>query len=164
MLKKIERSNADKILRRFANRIKPIGFIRTKTTFFVRDTDLVAEFIHVHKYTFGPYFRIHTCIRVLNDARDFIALTGPIESEFKTKTYKFEFDESKESVENCAEEMANFVENESVPWFKRWENTKLLLDDDSPLNDQDKQYLTDAMQGNVIKKYVEQSRALLKLQ
>ena len=163
-LKKLERSNADKVLRRFASQIKEIGFIRTKPTFFVRETNLIAEFIHVHKYSFGPYFRIHTCIRVLNDSRESIALTGPIEKDFKASEYKFEYESSIESVEVCANEMATFVKKESESWYQQWSDRNSLLQDNSPLHDQDKLYLKEAILGKSVKSNVLRSKKLLKIE
>ncbi len=162
-LKIVERSNADKVLRRFANRIKMYGFIRTKPTYFVRESELVVEFIQIHKYSFGPCFRVQTCIRVLNDSREYIALNGPSETDFKPTKYKFDYEQSIESVEACAKIMENFVKNKSVPWYKKWNDRKSLLQENSPLDDQAKLYLKEAIQGKTVDAHVVLSRNLLKI-
>jgi hypothetical protein len=65
-LKPIERSNAGKVLRRFAKQLLPLGY-RRKSTFFAREAGHIIQFLHLHKFSFGPNFRMHVCIRVLNE-------------------------------------------------------------------------------------------------
>ena len=162
MDKKQERSNADKVLRRFANRIKAHDFVRTKPTFFVREVDLLAEFIHIHKYTFGPNFRMHVCLRVLNEPLDFIALSGPTDRELQNGT-NFQYGSDIESVETCAARMAEFVTNHAEPWFSRWRDRKSLLSQESPLYDEQKSALEEAINGNSKTENVLKSKAELKI-
>ena len=162
MDKRIERSNADKVLRRFANKIKNQGFTRTKPTYFVRDAGLVIEFIHIHKYTFGPCFRMHVCIRILNEARDYIALLGPTEAELCAGIL-FEYTQSEESVESCAETMAKFVVECVEPWYLQWSDRASLLGENSPLYPDQKIDLEAALRGNISDKNTAISRSLLKI-
>ncbi len=55
----------------------PLGFEAGGTVFFIRRREWVAEFIHLHEYSFAPGYRIHLGIRVLNDAFAALALNGP---------------------------------------------------------------------------------------
>ncbi|MGX5200838.1 hypothetical protein [Aliikangiella sp. IMCC44632] len=160
--KKLEQSNGQKILRRFANKIKELGFVRTKPTFFVRDRDYTLEFIHVHKFSFGPYYRIHVCIRVKNDSRDFIALQGPIDKELLSGV-TFEFDENEGSIELCASKMAFFVKEEAEEWYENWQDVNCLLEDTSPLGDSEKDSLKDALEGKNDLDRVKLSMGLLKI-
>jgi hypothetical protein len=162
MDKKLERSNADKVLRRFANHIKKYGFNRTKPTFFVREAGPVVEFIHIHKYTFGPCFRMHICFRVLNESKDFVALAGPTEREL-LQGVRFDFGKAIESVESCAKDMSDFMANYVEPWFNKWSDRSLLLEDSSPLYDDQKLALEAALNDSSNSSNVELSKSLLKV-
>lgn len=162
MDKKLEKSNADKVLRKFAKKIAKYGFLRTKPTYFVRESELVLEFIHVHKYTFGPCFRMHVCIRVLNESSDSVALAGPTEKELQQQI-QFVYDASAESLESCAEIMSGFVEQHVEPWFKKWSERKLLLQKESPLYHHQKEALEAALRGEASIFNLELSKALLKI-
>jgi hypothetical protein len=160
--KNTERSNTQKVLRLFAKKIKELGFDRTKPTFFVRESDFVIEFLHLHKFSFGPCFRMHICIRVLNDTRSFVALSGPSEKELDS-TVSFDFDDSKESIEGCATNMAEFVVTHVEPWFQQWAKGEALLNDNSPLHDDDKVSLREALNGKAEEKNIELSKQLFKI-
>ena len=162
MDKKTERSNADKVLRLFAKNIKELGFFRTKPTFFVRETDLVLEFIHLHKYSFGSCFRMHICLRVLNEDLDFLALAGVTEQDLLDKA-RFDYGDSIESVQACAVSMSEFVLSFANPWFLKFEDQSLLLKNDSPLYDDQKVALKAAMAGKSKEENVQKSKSLLKI-
>jgi hypothetical protein len=102
-LKRIERSNAGKVLRRFANGIAPSGY-RRKSTYFSREFGHLIQFLHVHKFSFGPQFRIHVCLRVLNEPQSFVALQG-IESGDFADYRSLSFEDSESSIIRCAERM-----------------------------------------------------------
>lgn len=70
MEKKIETSGKNKIYRKLAKHLADLDFERTKTTFYTRSKEYVVEFIHLHKFTFCPGFRVHFGIRVLIDSFD----------------------------------------------------------------------------------------------
>ncbi|MDM3872023.1 hypothetical protein QSV34_11760 [Porticoccus sp. W117] len=162
MDKKLERSNADKVLRRFAKHIQAFGFVRTKPAYFVREAGPVIEFIHIHKYSFGPCFRMHLCIRVLNEPMDFIALAGPTEREL-LEDVRFEFGADIAAVESCANVMGDFVFNYAEPWFQKWTDREALLEEDSPLYDDQKMALQLALAGESNCMNVELSKLLLKI-
>lgn len=162
MDKKLERQNADRVLRLFAKHIKSLGFVRSKPTFFVREAGLLIEFIHIHKYSFGPFFRMHICLRVLNESTEFVALCGPTELDL-FESAKFEFGDATESTDKCADVMADFVGKIVEPWFKRWSDRKFLLGDDSPLYDDQKVALKAALKGQSDPIRVALSRSLLKI-
>lgn len=162
MDKKTERSNADKVLRLFAKSIKELGFIRTKPTFFVREADLVLEFIHLHKYSFGSCFRMHICFRVLNEDLDFLVLAGVTEQDLLDNA-RFDYGESIESVQACAFSMSEFVLRFANPWFEKFRDRSLLLKNDSPLYDDQKLALKAAMAGKSKAKNTQTSKSLLKI-
>lgn len=122
-VKKLERANAAKVLRVFAKLVAKAGF-RRRSTFFSRESGEVIQFLHIHKYTFGPYFRMHICIRVLNDPATSRNLSGTDEQELANA--KFEYGMDIASLQACAEVMAGFVADFAEPWFASWSNEALL--------------------------------------
>ncbi|WP_394224516.1 hypothetical protein [Alteromonas gracilis] len=162
MDKKLERSNADKVLRRLTNQIKPLGFVRTKPTFWVREREHLVQFIHIHKYTFGPFFRIHTCVRPLNSNLEFVALFGPIEQEL-SETAKFEYTEDINSVENCASTMSQFISTFSEEWYSTLGSLTTLLSSNSVLDAQEKISLQESLDGNSKTSNIDRTRSSLKI-
>ncbi|MDP2596561.1 hypothetical protein [Alteromonas stellipolaris] len=162
MDKKLERSNADKVLRRLTNQIKPLGFVRTKPTFWVREQEYLVQFIHIHKFTFGPCFRLHTCVRPLNSELEFIGLFGPIERELSATT-KFEYTEASNSVENCASAMSQFISTFSEEWYATLGSLATLLSSESVLDAQEKTSLQESLDGNSKISNIERTRLLLKI-
>ncbi len=162
MDKKVEKSNCGKALRRFTNHIKLSGFTRVKPTFWIREKEHFIQFLHIHKYTFGPYFRIHTCIRPFNASFQAIALIGPTEKELAAEV-SFEFTESEDSIEQCAAKMASFVRRYSEPWFAKWSTIESLLSESSPLDKRHKTELKEALEGNINSEWVKLTKALLKI-
>ena len=77
MEKRFERNIARQIVRAVARELGDVGFRQTKPTFVIRPGDVVTPFFYFHKFTFGPYFRIHLGVRVLNDTFAALALNGP---------------------------------------------------------------------------------------
>jgi hypothetical protein len=53
------------------------GFSKTKNHWFVRAFPDVAQFMHLHFYTFNNHIRIHLGYRILADRFEAIALNGP---------------------------------------------------------------------------------------
>ncbi len=153
--KKLERSNAAKVMRRFANKVKPLGFTR-KSTWFARESDLVVQFMYIHKYSFGPYFRLHYGIRVLNDMRTVVALNGPTESQ------DLEFGVDDDSLEDCAEAMFSLVTTRVESWFEN-QTVDILLEADSCLYPHERDALRTAMEGKMDNEAVGRSRELLGL-
>jgi hypothetical protein len=52
-LKRIERSNAGKVVRRFAKQLLSLGY-RRKSTFFAREAGHLIQFLHLHKFLVRP--------------------------------------------------------------------------------------------------------------
>ena len=48
-----------------------------------------VEFGHLHKFTFGPYFRVHFGIRILSDQNQDISLNGPDSDSIRAILYHF---------------------------------------------------------------------------
>ncbi len=153
--KKLERSNAQKVLRRLAKKLAAIGFTR-KSSWFSRERGFLAQFIHIHKYSFGPAFRLHYCIRVLNEQRDSIVLSGPSE------TRGFDYGTDADSLDQCAEMMYAFVASEVEKWFEEQTNDNLLRDD-SCLYPEQRSALERAVNGQIDHNAVQRSRELLGL-
>lgn len=125
--KKLERANAAKVLRIFARLVVQMGFQR-KSTFFFREAGELIQFLHIHKYSFGPYFRIHVCIRILNDPNLVRVLSGTDDQQLTSRKNDFEYGGDVSSIEMCAVTMARFVEDFAEPWFASWTSEALLSD------------------------------------
>ena len=121
--------------------LRELGFERTKPTFFTRSRAPVVHFIHLHKYSFAPDFRVHLGIRVSNDAFPAAALNGPDSHAYVCKgapggrVYNFGFHLAPETFVRCADEIAAYVRTIALPWFEAWSDTgRLLAAPDSPLD------------------------------
>lgn len=120
--KKQEARDAQKVLRLLAKKLRPLGFERTKPTFFVRPGKVLLEFVHVHKYTFGPRFRLHLGVRVRFDRFAAQALNGPAfdgapGANEPGAQGRFNYRSDVEAIEACAEAMAQTVETVGNEWF-----------------------------------------------
>ena len=130
--KKLEARDAQKVLRLLAKKLRPLGFERTKPTFFVRPGNVLLEFVHVHKYTFGPRFRLHLGVRVRFDRFVAQALNGPAfdgapgANELGAQG-RFNYRSEVEAIEACAEAMAQTVETVGHEWFGAMSNPEELL-------------------------------------
>jgi hypothetical protein len=143
MEKRVERNIARRIVRAVARELRDVGFHQTKPTFVIRPGDLVTPFFHFHKFTFGPYFRIHLGVRVMNDTFVALALNGP-------------------SHEHCIQEMVSYCRTEGLPWLERWSDPKALLEaQDSPLRSEDQQALSNALAGRFNVQAIALSESLL---
>ena len=109
-----KRSAAEKVKRRLDRQLSPLGFKRTKPTFWTRPNASTIEFVHLHLYTFAPAFRVHCGVRALDDPFEAIALNGP--SSNGVPLNPFEFDASESSHESCASLMAGYVRDQGS-WF-----------------------------------------------
>jgi hypothetical protein len=138
--KKQETRDAQKVLRLLAKKLRVLGFERTKPTFFTRSAQHVIEFVHVHKYTFGPHFRIHFGVRVRSDDSPAAHLNGPDSNGIAApetpgdRRYKFSFTTSGESREDCVEAMFHCVSEEGICWFASLADPDVLLAQNSPLS------------------------------
>jgi hypothetical protein len=154
MEKRVERSNHGKVMRRVAGFVAPLGFRRAKSTFFVRRHDLVIEFIHLHKYSFTPAYRVHLGVRVLNDLFPACALNGPNSHPFTCcgspngSQYTLDFGPDQASVERCSAEIHRWCIEVGMPWFNQFHDPQVLLSDAaSPLGENEKARLRLAMGG-----------------
>jgi hypothetical protein len=135
MDKKIESSNGEKVKRRVGKLLKEHGFLRTKSTFYTRLCDDRIEFIHLHKFTFGPIFRVHIGIRFLCDCFDSVTLNGPDSDRYRyNKEYSMRFWKEEETLDRCANDILNFVKTIGFDWFDKWKDNNFLLNSsESPL-------------------------------
>ena len=147
-----QRSRADKVLRRLAHALAVHGFRRTKPTYFVRRRGVLVEFLHVHKYSFGPKFRMHMGLRVVTSPKDSTTLNGPASDNWRPtgstgcgRHYELRFHRSDESVERCAQELAAFAVEVAEPWFQRWLDPVSLLGAESPLSVSEQLLLREAL-------------------
>lgn len=137
--KKQESRDAQKVLRRFESRLKPLGFKRTKPSFFVRPGKYVLEFVHVHKFSLAPSLRVHFGARVRSDDFTGSHLNGPCSDGIAApgnpdrRRYDFGYTSSEESWEQCAEAMLRCVLEEGSRWFATLEDQVVLLSANSPL-------------------------------
>ena len=130
--KKQESRDAQKVLRLLAKRLQPLGFERTKPTFFVRPGNVLLEFVHVHKYTFGPRFRLHLGVRVRFDQFVAQALNGPAfdgapGTNEPGAQARFNYRSDVETIAACAEAMAQTVKTAGNQWFDAMSNPEQLL-------------------------------------
>jgi hypothetical protein len=130
--KKQESRDAQKVLRLLAMKLKPLGFERTRPTFFVRPGNVLLEFVHVHKYTFGPRFRLHLGVRVRFDQFVAQALNGPAfdgapGANEPVAQSRFNYRSDVETMAICAEAMARTVETVGNRWFDAMSKPEQLL-------------------------------------
>jgi len=168
MEKALERSHKEKVLRRLGTLLRDLGYARTKPTFFTRPRGPIVEFVHLHKYTFAPEFRVHLGIRVTNDTFEAVALNGPDSQPYVCKgspggrRFNFCFHDAPETVERCADELAAYVSTIAERWFLGWHEDSALLDRaESPLSADAKAGLREAMEFGPRPERVEQTRRLM---
>lgn len=155
--RKTERSNAGKIMRMFARKIEAQGFKRKKqSAWFAKEFGHIAHFVHVHKFTFGPCFRVHLGVRVLNDSFEAITLNGP---DF---TQGFDYSDDEGSLEPCAIRMYEFAQRDGKNWFER-QDLALLTSTQSCLSEDARNLLEQAISGHENIKNIQHSRSLLGL-
>jgi hypothetical protein len=137
--KKQEYRDAQKVLRLLARVLKVLGFERTKTSFFTRPTELGIQFIHIHKFSFAPAFRMHFGFRVRTDEFPAAHLNGPSSDEIGDpaapgrRRYNFDFDTTESSWLSCAQAMYACASTEGEEWFSGINNADALLASTSPL-------------------------------
>ena len=140
MDKVLERSLARKIVRGTAKKMKPFGYKLTKPTFLCREYPHFIAFFHFHKFSFGPYFRVHSGIHVLNRGRDWATLNGP---SFEDAD---QYSEDSESVARYIQKLTELLIGQGLAWVERWLDIQLLLSEsDSPLSADDKARLRIAL-------------------
>src|ERR1017187_4079979 len=128
MEKPREQSLARKIVRAAARNMKPFGYSQTKPTFLCREypPHLIA-FFHFHKFTYGPYIRVHFGIRVLNSKFDAHHLNGP------SIERAGEYCDDDESVSHCIQMLTELLIRDGLPWVESWlDPQRLISASDSP--------------------------------
>jgi hypothetical protein len=168
--KATEKSCHRKVLRRAAPLLAQLGLERRRSTFFVRCKPLIIQFVHLHKYSFAPGYRLHLGIRVFNDCFTACALNGPDSHPYTCPSstngarYCLVFGADESSIRQCADEIYRWCFEVGEPWFLRFgEAAVLLTSPDSPLREAEKERLRLALEGGVEKACVELSRKLLGL-
>jgi len=154
----IVRAGVERACRDFTARVEPLGFRRTLKMFWTRRHPLSVDFIHFHRSgsTYGAPrtasvdIRVHFGIRILND--DFVAaaLNGPYSDHGKLHAgrYHLRFNaETGSTYDRCIDDLERFVVEQGEPWFSRWSSTEALLQSDSPLKPQHKDFLRAARDG-----------------
>lgn len=133
MDKTIEKTNSELVKRKVRESLKQLDFKRTKPSFYTRLLDDRIEFIHLHKFTFGPYFRVHSGIRFLVDDFEAVALNGIDSDAFKSE-YNLRYHKNEDSIERCASEIVLFIQKEALPWLEKWRSKEHLYNEqNSPL-------------------------------
>lgn len=163
MEKTIEKTNAELVRRKVRDSLKQLDIKRTKPTFYTRLLDDRIEFIHLHKFTFGPYFRVHSGIRFLVDDFEAVELNG-IDSDIFKSEYNLRYHKSEESVERCANEIMLFIQKEALPWIEKWRSREPLYNEqNSPLRTDINSNYEKFINGNeeTFLSIIKQSRSLL---
>lgn len=137
--KKRESRDAQKVLRLLARKLQPLGFLRTKLTFFARPAQHGLEFVHVHKFSFEASFRVHFGFRVRSDDFPAAHLNGPTSDEILDperpgqRKYEFDYNADEASWETCAQAMYQCTASEGLEWFASMTDPVFLLSSLSPL-------------------------------
>ena len=158
MDKRVERNIARRIVRAVARQLEDVGFRQTKPTFVIRPGDIVTGFFHFHKFTSGPYFRIHLGVRVMNDTFVALALNGP------SHEHAGQYSEREDDIQECVRVMATYCRAQGLPWLERWSDPKALLAaKDTPLHPEDREALSNALSGRLNVQAIGLSESLLGL-
>ena len=156
MNKEEERRLARKIVRAVAREFRSCGFLHTKPTFMVRPCEGFTQFVHFHKYSFGPSFRIHFGVRVMNDSFPAVALNGPASDHVGG----YWPDEEQSLI--CTSRLIELVQQEGLTWFADLSSSKALLNSPkSPLKERDRAALLEDMSGQGSRENRQNSERLL---
>jgi hypothetical protein len=157
-LTKLVRKRVEEICAGFTPQVEALGFERTRKMFWVRLHEQTADVLHIHRggISYGAPlnasvgFRLHLAIRVLNASFPAIALNGPTtDGAPREGRYHLRFNaESLHSFDRCVHDLARYVREIGEPWFSRFRDPLVLLQDGaSPLQDDDKAGLRAALEG-----------------
>lgn len=142
MKKDEEQKLSRKIVRAVGKELRSRGFLHAKPTFLVRPFDRFAQFVHLHKFTFGPCFRVHLGVRVMNDPFVAIALNGP------SFEHAGSYDAEEEESLACTRKLIALVEREGLAWFSALSDVdRLLRSSVSPLKNRDRDALLEDVSG-----------------
>lgn len=141
MEKEEERKIARRIVRRVAKEFCSRGFLHTRPTYLVRPLGPFAQFVHFHKFTFGPHFRVHLGVRVMNGPFDAVALNGP------SFEHAGSFDSLEDETLACTKQLISLIEKKGLGWFAVFATADALLSSSSPLRSEDREALRDDIGG-----------------
>jgi hypothetical protein len=157
MEKPRERSLAARIVRGVARNLRPFGYQHTKPTFICREYPHLSGFFHFHKYTFGPAFRVHFGIRVLNSAFPAAHLNGP-------SLDGGHYADDEQSVRERIQLLSELLIRDGLSWVEHWlSGERLISDPESPLSEDDKLLLSAALEKGPDPANLQISRGVLRL-
>lgn len=148
-----------------------LEFRKTKSTFWAKECANTIQFIHIHTLSFDYSFRIHLGIRVKNDSFDAASLNGPSSKDgwweskkvFKRRR-ELGFSDGQNSIDNCSASIVEFVNEIGTKWFKEFiDETELLTNLKSPINNNEKRALRDALSGKGNPEHEELSKRIIGL-
>ena len=164
---KVELAGRDKILRRLAKHLKPLGFKRSKTTLFTRSGgEHIVEVVTVSKWPHWPRFWVSVTIQVRNDPFTFLNGFHADEDEYEyprgnvdaLRKYNFRYHIAEETRNRCVQNLYEFVEEIVDPWFQQWRDMNALLSSpDSPLAFESHEALERALRGDIDQSAVEKT-------
>lgn len=169
----VVRSGLESACKEFTTAALPSGFVRTKKMFWTRRREHTVEFIHFHRSGSsygGPInasvsIRVHFGIRVLNDTFPAAALNGPNSDAGVALAgrYHLRFNAATGSTfDRCVQDLMRFLSEQGQPWFEKFADTKCLLERaDSPLGEEAKSLLAQAVNGQAKPENVAASQKLL---
>lgn len=168
---KLKNQQKEKIFKTISGSLSELGFQRTKSTFWVKELSNTIQFIHIHTFSFNYSFRIHLGIRVKNDSFKAVSLNGPCSFDgwwksqgLFSKKRELVFNEKVDSINICSNNVLEFVKTIGLIWFSKFtDDHELLTNQDSPLKHDEKVALNEMIDGNEIKKNIDLSNKILRL-
>ena len=158
MDKKDERNTARRILRAVAANVAAHGYTLTKPTYLTKPTEHLILFFHFHKFTFGPFFRLHGSVRILNDDCDHIPIGG------LSIEHAGRYGDDPKLVESCIRDLTHLVLTTGIAWHDQWRDPRRLLDArDNIMRDSSREWLRRALAGDIFTEHYDLSQRLLGL-
>ena len=159
LLSKLVRREFEKACKDFTARIAATGFKRTQKHLWTRRHLFTADFIHFQRsgssygapINAGIEICVHFGIRILNDGIGRPGLSGPYSdiSSIRRGRYHLRFNaKSGHMYDRCIDDLVRFVNDEGLPWFRKYEHEKSILDQpDTPLRPETQEALRAAING-----------------
>jgi hypothetical protein len=156
----VVRQGFEDACREFSSRVSAFRFERTKKHLWTRVQSHWVDFVHFHRngmsygapITFSIDIRIHWGVRILNDSFPDLHLNGPYSDPNRLRSghYHLRFNaRSGSTYDRFIEDLSRFFVEQSEPWFNQFASVESLLKrPNSPLNDDEKRFLTEAVDGN----------------
>ncbi|QQS06915.1 MAG: hypothetical protein IPK50_08460 [Fibrobacterota bacterium] len=140
------------VLRLLGERLLPMGFERSAPTRFLLRSQPVSFEVHLHKFSFGNTFRVHSRICLPGESNeDRHVLNGPSSFDgwgrqrwwwITVRSFCFDFGESAASRAKSADQMHQYIRRVLLPWFWKWNDVqKLAAHKNSPLGASQKAFL-----------------------